>query len=173
MTTPATEEHLVTLRDGRRVLLRPIRRDDAAATTQFLEGLSSSSKHFLFLGAIARLSDAELARLCDPDHGQDMAYVAVAADASEREIGLCRYAGAGGAEGAEISVAVADEWQHRGLGTLLLKRLIAYAREHGVRRLYSMDSIANEPMRRLARELGFVETRDREDPHQAIYSLEP
>jgi GNAT superfamily N-acetyltransferase len=165
----------VALRDGRRVLIRAIRHDDVARNAAFLERLSPPSKHFLFLGGISRLSDAALQRLCDPDDGHDMAYVALAVDSAtpgtERQVGVARYAGAD-ANGAEISVAVADDWQHQGLGQILLRRLIDHARAHGIRRLYSMDAANNDRMRRLARHLGFVEQADPEDIHQVIYSLQ-
>ena len=165
-----------TLADGRRVTIRPIRPDDVQGNAAFLEALSPPSKHFLFLGAISRLSDEQLRRLCDLDYSQDMAFVALAADdgsgAPPREVGVCRYAGAGDvAHGAEISVAVADDWQHQGLGKLLLRRLIDYARAHAVPRLYSMDSIYNDRMRKLARQLDFAEHADPQDPRQVIFSL--
>ena len=177
MPSPKADSVTATLRDGRRVTIRPISRADVARNAAFLDELSPPSKHFLFLGGISRLSDAELKRLCDPDYAHDMAYVAVAVDptapGTERQVGVCRYAGANGTTGAEISVAVADDWQHRGLGKLLLRRLIEYAGTHGVTRLYSMDSAANEPMRRLAREVGFREQPDPDDIRQVIYSLQP
>jgi RimJ/RimL family protein N-acetyltransferase len=176
MSETSTGPTTATLRDGRRVTIRPIRRDDVARNAAFLDALSPPSKHFLFLGGISHLSDAALSRLCDPDYAHEMAYVALAADTAaaggERQVGVCRYAGEG-AEGAEISVAVADDWQHQGLGKLLLRQLIAYAGSHGVRRLYSMDAASNEAMRRLAREVGFREEPDPDDIHQVIYSLEP
>ena len=173
MTTAST---VVTLRDGRRATIRPILRDDVARTAAFIDRLSAPSKHTLFLGGIARLSEKALTRLCNPDQGRDMAYVAVSAapedGADHRQIGVCRYAGADAVDGAEISVAVADDWQHLGLGKLLLSRIIEHARSHGVRRLYSMDSVTNAPMRGLARELGFREQPDPDDIHQVIYSME-
>ena len=170
-TADATEE---TLRDGRRVTIRPIRADDAPRTAAFIEELSPESKHALFLGGIARLSDEALQRLCDPHDPTDMAYVAtVPTAAGEAQVGVCRYAGSGGTEGAEISVSVADAWQHEGLGKILLRRLIAHARAHGVSRLYSMDAAGNQGMRRLARDLGFTEQPDPDDIHQVIYSLRP
>jgi long-chain acyl-CoA synthetase len=164
----------VALRDGRRATIRAIRRDDAPRTAAFIAGLSAQSKHTLFLGGIAELSDEALHRLCDADAANDMALVAVAADAVtgvERQVGVCRYAGADAPDGAEISVAVADDFQHQGLGTLLLRELIDHARDRGVRRLYSVDTLTNEPMRRLARALGFTERPDRDDIHQVVYSL--
>jgi RimJ/RimL family protein N-acetyltransferase len=174
MPTTITDATEVTLRDGRRATIRPIRRDDVARTAAFLEALSPQSKHALFLGGIARLSDAELQRLCDAQDPRGMAYVATVRTADgERQIGVCRYAGADAAEGAEISVAVADDWQHQGLGKLMLRRLIEHARDRGVPRLYSMDSASNQAMRRLAHDVGFSEQRDPDDIHQVIYSLRP
>jgi RimJ/RimL family protein N-acetyltransferase len=164
------------LADGRRVTIRPIRPDDVQRNAAFLERLSPPSKHFLFLGAMSQFSDEQLRRLCELDHGEDMAFVAIAdGDGTEkppRQVGVCRYAGATDtAHGAEISVAVADDWQHQGLGKLLLRRLIDYARSHGVARLYSMDSIYNDRMRKLARDLGFAEHADPQDSRQVIFSL--
>lgn len=164
----------VTLHDGRHATIRPIRRDDLVRNAEFLEQLSSPSKHFLFLGGIARLSDAALNRLCDPDYTHDMAYIATTTEGDhERQVGVCRYALADAKTGAEISVAVADDWQHQGLGQLLLARLIDYARERGVQRLYSMDTVNNEAMRHLAREMGFTERPDPDDIRQVIYSRQP
>jgi GNAT superfamily N-acetyltransferase len=169
--------HPKTLADGRQVTIRPIRQDDVQRNAAFLESLSPPSRHFLFLGAISRLNDEQLRRLCDVDHAEDMAFVALAVDprnpAQQVQVGVCRYAGARDAsQGAEISVAVADDWQHQGLGKMLLRHLIAYARTHGVPRLYSIDSVYNDRMRKLARHLGFAEQTDPQDRHQVIYSID-
>jgi GNAT superfamily N-acetyltransferase len=164
-----------TLRDGRRVLIRPIRPSDVARNEQFIAKLSPPSKHYLFLGGITQLSSAALRRLCDPDYAHDAAYIALALGArgeAREQVGVCRYAGADPINGAEISVAVADGWQHQGLGKILLRHLIDYARAHGVARLYSMDARDNQRMRRLARDVGFSEHADRDDIHQVIYSLD-
>jgi GNAT superfamily N-acetyltransferase len=171
----ARDRWIETLRDGRRVLIRPILPNDVARNAQFIAKLSPPSKHYLFLGGVAQLSDLALRRLCDPDYAHDAAYVALAFGAhgeAREQVGVCRYSGADPIKGAEISVAVADAWQHQGLGKILLRHLIYYARVHGVARLYSMDARDNERMRRLARDLGFSEHPDRDDIHQVIYSLD-
>jgi GNAT superfamily N-acetyltransferase len=130
----------------------------------------------LFLAGIAQLSDTALRQLCDPDYAYDMAYIALGLDAKTGEtrdqVGVCRYGGADPIKGAEISVAVADAWQHQGLGKILLRHLIDYARAHGVPRLYSLDAVNNVRMRELARSVGFTEQRDPEDKNQVIYSLD-
>ncbi|HEX7081808.1 MAG TPA: GNAT family N-acetyltransferase [Gammaproteobacteria bacterium] len=173
MTIPTSEQRTETLRDGSRVLTRPIRPEDAAAQAGFIRELSAHSRHLLFLGGVTELRPAELERLCAPDYVHDMAYVAMARDRDgERQVGLCRYASSKPpCDEAEIAVAVADAWQHKGLATLLLRRLIEHARSHGVKRLYSIDSATNYRMRSLARHLGFVEQPDPDDVHQVLYSM--
>jgi RimJ/RimL family protein N-acetyltransferase len=165
-----------TLADGSRVAIRPIRREDVECNAAFIRGLSPPSKHFLFLGGISELGEEALRRLCDPDQAHDMAFVAfpVGADGmpDARQIGVCRYAGADSEQGAEISVAVADDWQHKGLGTRLLERLIEHARRHGVRRLYSIDAADNARMRKLAAKLGFQEEPNPDDIREVVFSRE-
>jgi len=160
------------LKDGSGVVVRPIRIDDAVSNAAFVEALSPPSKHFLFLGGVPRLSAQALQRLCEPQEGRDMAFVAFPSDDAERQIGVARYAGATPSAGAEISIAVADDWQHKGLGTFLLKQLIEHARAHGIVRLYSMDAANNARMRTLAKHFGFTESADPKDIRQVIYSLE-
>lgn len=174
MSAATGEAKAEILRDGSRVLIRPIRPDDTAAQAAFFDGLSPHSKHLLFLGGIAHLRDADLERLCSPDETREAAFVAVAqAPDTDTHVGLCRYASSQvPCDEAEISVAVADAWQHKGLATLLLKRLIQHARERGVRRLYSVDSAMNHRMRSLARHIGFIERPDPDDVHQVIYSMD-
>lgn len=173
---PGQERWLETLRDGRHVLIRPIRPSDVESNAQFIDNLSPPSKHYLFLGGVAQLSQTALRRLCDPDYAHDMAYIAIGLDRqtgeAREQVGVCRYAEADPVTGAEISVAVADAWQHQGLGRILLRHLIDYARAHGIPRLYSIDATDNDRMRKLARDVGFREYPDRDDIHQVIYSLD-
>jgi GNAT superfamily N-acetyltransferase len=165
-----------TLADGRRVLIRPIHPDDIASYAAFIDSLSPPSKHFVLLRGVLRLTGEALNNLCDPSHSHDMAYVALAggddAGQAPRQVGACRYAVTHTELGAEISVAVADDWQHCGLGGLLLRRLIDFARARGVKRIHSRDSTDNDGMRRLARRLGFIERLDPDDPHQVICVLD-
>ena len=169
------ERWLDKLQDGRHVLIRPIRLGDVEGNARFIQNLSPPSKHFLFLAGVKQLSDTALRHLCDPDYAHNMAYIAFGLDSrtgeTREQVGVCRYAGADPIKGAEITVAVADAWQHQGLGAILLRHLIDYAREHGVPRLYSLDAANNVRMRSLARSVGFTEQPDPYDNHQVIYSL--
>lgn len=157
---------------GETVTIRPIRITDAAMAAEFIRRLSAQTRHYRFLGGVKELSATQLRELCDVDSKHSMAFVAtVRRDGVEREIGVSRYAPNSRADAREIAVTVADEWQHRGLGTLLMKQLIQSARSNGVRELYSIDLADNAAMRALATDLGMRVHADPADPTQVVYSL--
>jgi GNAT superfamily N-acetyltransferase len=157
---------------GESVMIRPMRAADTEMEAEFVRNLSPQAKHYRFLGGIKELSLRELKQLCDVDGHRSMAFVATIRDNDhETEIGVSRYAPNADGDAREMAVTVADAWQHKGLGTRLARQLIQHAREHGVRRLYSVDLADNSGMRQLAHDLGMTAERDPEDSHQVIYSL--
>ncbi len=101
-----------------------------------------------------------------------MAYVAtVRHDGTEIQIGVSRYDAKSRSDDAEMAVAVADEWQRRGLGTMLVKELVQTARSNGVKRLYSIALVGNVAMRALAKNLGMNARQDSSNLNQIMYSL--
>lgn len=157
---------------GHTVTIRPMCQADADREREFVRRLSPESKHYRFLGAVRELTLEEVKRFCEIDGHRSMAFIAtVEEDGRSRMIGVSRYAPNAESSAREIAITVADDWQHRGLGTRLAKALIQHAREHGVRRLYSIDLADNAHMRLLARDLGMKASPDPADAHQVIYSL--
>jgi acetyltransferase len=65
---------------------------------------------------------------------------------------------------AEYAIAVRSDWKGRGLGYLLMTRLIDIARQRGVRELVGEVLRENEPMLSMCRELGFAVTNEPGDP---------
>lgn len=128
-------EHAV-LRDGTPVLLRLIRPEDKDLLRAGFERLSPESRYARFLAPKAELSEDELRYLCEVDHENHFAIGAMreAAEPDERVgLGIARFIRlADHPDTAEAAVAVADDAQHRGLGRLLLLRLIAAANERGI-----------------------------------------
>ena len=164
------QEHAVVA--GESVSIRPIHPADSLMESKFLGNLSVETKHYRFLGGVKELSPAELKRLCEVDGRHSIAFVAtVQENGRETEIGVSRYAESSGDRVGEMAVTIADAWQHKGLGELLVKRLIAFAKTHGVKQLYSVDLADNSAMRELASELGMSVRRDPDDANQVIYSL--
>lgn len=157
---------------GESITIRPIRMTDVAMEAAFVRKLSLQTKHFRFFGGVKELSPAELTRFCEVDGLHSMAFVAtLQKDGAETEIGVGRYAPNSRADAREMAVTIADDWQHRGLGKLLVNQLVASARDYGVRQLYSVDLADNSAMRELANELGMSAASDPNDVRQVIYSL--
>jgi GNAT superfamily N-acetyltransferase len=157
---------------GEVVTIRPIRVTDAAMEAEFVRRLSPQSKHYRFFGGVRELSPAQIKLLCDVDGRHSMAFVAtVHRNGCEMEIGVARYAPDSEADVREMAVTIADEWQNKGLGKLLVEQLAASARDNGVKQLYSLELTDNTAMRELAHELGMSAASDPDDAHQVIYSL--
>ncbi len=162
-----------TLSDGSEVIIRPIRRQDAAAERAFIAGLSPESMHGRFLGQIAHPSDDFIEQLTDIDYINDVALVAVVDEEGvDRIVGVSRYAKDAAGARCESAVVVSDAWQHRGLGTALMKHLILIAQERGLQTMESIDLGSNSEMRDLAHGLGFRVRPDADDAQQVIYTLD-
>jgi GNAT superfamily N-acetyltransferase len=162
-----------TLANGTAVIVRAIRKEDAGIERDFIVNLSPEARRMRFLGQINEPSDALIKSLTDLDFSHDMALIAtVEHQGKPVEIGVSRYATGEDRSVGEFAVAVADDWQHRGLGTLLMHRLIEVARARGMKRLFSVDDPENEKMRDLARDLGMQRHFDADNPHEVTHSLD-
>lgn len=160
------------LRDGTLVLIRPIGKDDGALERAFIERLSPESREYRFLGQV-KVSDDLVRGLTDVDYQRDMAFIALRHGAGEkREIGVSRFCIAKDGQSCECAVAVSDEWQHKGLGTLLMRHLIEVARQRGIKRMVSVDMAGNVAMRKLAESLGFDRKIESDYPSQVIHTLD-
>jgi GNAT superfamily N-acetyltransferase len=102
-----------------------------------------------------------------------MAFVAlVHENGALREIGISRYSATSDGKRCECAVTVADEWQGRGLGVLLMRHLVDIARRNGFKQMFSVDAADNQAMRDLASYLGFSRRLDPEDSALVIHSLD-
>ena len=157
---------------GDRVLIRPLHSQDIEMERRFIEKLSPASRRFRFLNSMKVPSDALLKQLTTLDPATDMAYVAVSALGSHEEpIGIARFSAADDDQDCEFAVTVADQWQNKGLGTLLMQHLVEAARRLGIDKMHSSDASDNELMRRFAAHLGLQHQRDPDDATQVLYSL--
>ena len=125
------------LRDGGSIHIRAIRPDDKPRLLALFERLSSRSVYFRFFQTKQRLTDEELRYFTELDFTRDVALVATLREAQEEHIiGVGRYFrisedGQPTAH-AEVAFTVADAYQGRGVGTLLLEHLAAIARRQGI-----------------------------------------
>jgi GNAT superfamily N-acetyltransferase len=140
------------LRDGTSVQLRLVRPADRELLRRGFNSLSTESRYLRFMGTKAKLTEAELEALTTLDGVDRFAIGALRREpgGAGEGLGVARFVRLpGNPEIAEAAVTVADSVQGRGLGSLLLRRLAAAAREREIR-FFRGDVLAcNEPMRRL------------------------
>jgi RimJ/RimL family protein N-acetyltransferase len=140
------------LADGGTVRVRPIRPDDAAAHRAFFSHQSRESVYFRFFGPRSELSAAEVRRFTTVDYHDRMAFV-VFLDSVMIAVG--RYDRIALGPEAEVAFAVADDHQGRGLATLMLKKLAAYALENSITRFSADTLIDNRRMLDVFHAAGF------------------
>lgn len=166
MITPVS----ITLPDGENVTMRRLSESDADAFAQFLENLSAETRRFYRPHA---LDESEARRICALTHtdpslrliatpegsNQIEAYVLAEFEIPDDEKG--RYAGYGivleGGLDCRIAPAVADRWQDRGLGSVMLRYALAALHRLGLRHvvLFGGTQVGNSRAIHVYRKLGF------------------
>ena len=163
---PKTLEEPITLPDGRELLLRPVLPEDEPTLQALVSRTSPDDLRLRFFQPIRELSHHMAAGLTQIDYNRDMALVAA-------DPGLPGQAGIYGIvnlsadpnhERAEYSIIVDRAMIRLGLGNLLMRRIIAYARAQGIGEIYGEVLQENKPMLRLNRTLGFAIHADPDDP---------
>ncbi len=151
-TYPTHREATVVLRDGSTVVVRPIRIEDAAALALFYKDLSLESRIFRFFAAVAN-ADASIQRMVGVDYTSSYGLVALAG-AKSLIVGHAMYVEIAPRR-AEMALAIADTYQGRGLGTILLGQLAEAAVAAGVETFEAVVRPENHRMLQMLRESGF------------------
>ncbi len=164
---------------GRLLTLRPIRPEDEARHLEFLGKVDPADIRMRVFYSRRSIERSELARLTQIDDAREMAFVATAADANdandepgrEETLAVARAITDPDNQDAEFGILVRSDLKGSGLGSMLMKKLIAYQRAQGTQRLVATVLHENTGMLALARRLGFEadSSRDAGDGVQAIY----
>jgi RimJ/RimL family protein N-acetyltransferase len=146
----------IVLADGSRLLVRQLGRRDGDALAAAVGALSPESRYRRFLTAKPELTRREVSTLTDMDHHAREALVAFEPGGGPWA-GVARYATfPDDPRTADVAVTVADRWQHRGVGSALLARLLARAQVEGIARLRAATLADNRAALRLLRRHGFA-----------------
>ena len=152
---------------GQRLVVRPIRPEDEPAHRRFIERLDPDDIRMRIFYTRRELPHSELARLTQIDYAREMALVAVEAaeDGQEGEtLGVVRAVSDPDNVEAEFAIIVRSDLKGRGLGRLLMQRIVDHARRQGLRRLIGDVLQGNRAMLELARHCGFtVDTEHSDD----------
>jgi acetyltransferase len=157
---PKRLEEQVQLQNGEEYLIRPIRPEDEAAVRRAFERMSPEDIRLRLHTPTSQLTHATVARLTQLDYDRDMGLVAVASPfrgAAAEIHGGVRISADPDGQTAEFWVTVLSGLQSRGLGHLLMSRILAYARNRGISEVYGMVLRENGGMLTLCRDLGFRE----------------
>jgi len=158
-------------KDGMPVVIRPIRPEDEPLLVKFHETLSERSvslRYFHPMKLSARVAHDRLTRICFNDYDRELALVATRKDpwtSAPEILGVGRLSRlrADSAE-AEFAVLINDQYQGRGLGTELVRRLQEVARAEGLRRIHADILPDNREMQRVCEKLGFTLSRSIDEP---------
>lgn len=143
-----------TLRDGSVVTVRPLEREDRRLVQEVFDRMGEEARFRRFLAFKKQLSARDMETLTAVDHHEHEALVALDDETGEA-LGVARMMREPGRpDTAEASVAVADAWQGRGLGGMLMERLVSKAREGGVRRFTAVLLTRNLGMLHLFERIG-------------------
>jgi acetyltransferase len=150
-----------TLKDGRKVMIRPIRAEDEPLLVKFHEKLSERTvylRYFYPMKLSQRIEHERLSRICFVDYDREITLLAELPDPRPAEspiIAAGRLIKILGTRDAEFTVLVADAFQGFGLGTELLKRLVDIAPRENIGRIVGSILHDNTGMLRVAERLGF------------------
>ena len=157
-------------RDGRSVLLRPIRPEDEPLEHELIAGLSPESSRFRFFYIIKDISHEMLSRFCNIDYSREIAIIAESNTGGKiRNVGVGRLVIQPGTQIGEFATLVTDDFQGIGLGHKLTDMLIGIAQEKGLTSMYGVILKDNPKMVGLARNLGFtIESVDADECKASI-----
>jgi RimJ/RimL family protein N-acetyltransferase len=142
------------LLDGQRVTVRPLRPEDAALYPDFFAAVTPEDRRLRFFGPIVEIGEAMIERFTNYDPKKAMAFIAI--DESDGSmLGVVRLHDDPDGKGAEFAVIVRSTLKGHGLGYLLMKHMLDYARQKGLKTVHGEVLAENTTMLKMAEELGF------------------
>jgi acetyltransferase len=154
-------------------LLRPIRPEDEPAFHRFFASLSPEDIRLRFLHPMKLLPKAMAARLTQIDYDREMALVLTGDDGQQADLhGVVRISADPDNEKAEFAIMLRSGITGLGLGPMMMRRIIDYARGRGIGRIFGEVLDENRSMLALCKALGFTRRRDPDDPGVALVSLQ-
>jgi acetyltransferase len=160
---PREMEGHVHLRDGTEIAVRPIQPEDAPALHEMVSRAAAEDLRLRFFQPMRRLPEQLAARLTQIDYDREMAFVSL--DPADGAItGVGRLMADPDLREAEYAIIVRTDWKGRGLGYALMNRIITFATERGIETIYGEVLRENEPMLRMAKELGFTVAANPDEP---------
>lgn len=169
-TYPREWERREALDDGTRVFIRPLMRDDAALYPEFFTQITEEDSRLRFFSPIRELSAETIQKFVDIDYERVMAFIALDEETGEM-LGVSRLHCDRFHKHGEYAVLVRSDLKGRGLGWLLMQRVIEWARGTGLERIHGQVLAYNTTMLGMCGELGFDITDDPDERDIKVVTL--
>ncbi|MEA1921115.1 MAG: GNAT family N-acetyltransferase [Pseudomonadota bacterium] len=150
------------LRDGRKLLIRPIRPEDEELHHELFSSLSRQTNYFRFFSFRRHLTHEQAARFTQIDYDREMAIIALLEENNRtRSIGVNRLSYQPRLDQHEFAIVVADEFQGSGVGAILMKHLLEIAKDRKIKQIFGIVLAENQKMINFCRSFGFeVESQE-------------
>ncbi len=171
---PQELERYETLKDGTELMLRPVKPTDESALSEMLYSLSAESVKKRYFTHTKTFPHKDVQKLTNVDYEQNLAIVAVVpgTEGAEDIVGIAQYFLDPKTLVAEVAFIVLDEWQDKGMGSVLLDYLTRVATDRGVRKFYATVLPINKSMLQLFYNSGYsVNTNFDGDSYSITYDL--
>jgi acetyltransferase len=160
------------MRDGKDVVLRPVRPEDEPFLVELFKSFSEQTMRLRFFRVIKETTHETLARYCNIDYEREMVMVAELTEQGSRRItGMVRLVVQPDGESGEVAVVVGDPWQNRGLGSELFGYIIEAAKDMGLKSLFGEILAENTKMTHICYKKGFEVKRVDEETCLATLKL--
>ncbi|MBA4418126.1 MAG: acetyl-CoA synthetase [Syntrophus sp. (in: bacteria)] len=147
------------IRDGRDVLLRPLRAEDEPMAREMLSSLSEETLRVRFF-VVMEITHKMLMQFCNIDYDREIAIVAELKEGDKKRIiGGGRIIVEPDSGKGQFALLVHDEFQKQGLGEKFLDITIGIAQDKGLQEIYGIVLSENDKMLGLSRKMGFTSTR--------------
>jgi acetyltransferase len=151
---PSQWQRHLEVKDGWRVLARPIRPEDEPVIHEFLRHVTSHDLRLRFFAPMKEFTHEFIARLTQLDYARAMAFVAFD-EATDEMVGVVRIHSDSIYETGEYAILLRSDLKGRGLGWALMQLIIEYAKSEGLKTISGDVLTENTVMLEMCRHLGF------------------
>jgi acetyltransferase len=167
---PKEWERHTKLRDGTKILVRPVRPEDEPLYGPFFAAVTPEDLRLRFFAPVKEFGHTFIARFTQIDYARAMAFIATE-ESSGKMLGVVRVHADANYERGEFAILIRSDLKGRGLGYLLMQLIIEYARSEGLTAIEGQVLSENAAMLTMCRELGFEVRADLQDPEASIVKL--
>lgn len=167
---PKEFESTIRLMDGTEILLRSIKPEDEPLWLEMFNNFSESSVWNRFFNVVKDPSHEFRVRFCDINYENEIAIVAIS-KIENKMLGVVRFTLDFDKKSGELAFIVADPWQSRGLGTLMVEHLINIAKKKKIETIYSYILPNNYGAIRFLKKLDFRTDYSNEDRVKAFLRI--